>query len=79
MIIIEIKEKHGLTTTRTFERIIPKRSKYAVSPAIKGKKKIINYNIAECDVNEKEFVKSKSMKDLLGVNVVRSCMKIHDE
>ncbi len=47
--------------------------------AIKGKKKIINYNIAECDVNEKEFVKSKSMKDLLGVNVVRSCMKIHDE
>ena len=47
--------------------------------AIKGKKKIINYSIAECDFKEKEFAKSKSMKDLLGVNVVRSCMKIHDE
>lgn len=47
--------------------------------SIKGKKKIINYNIAENDLKDKDFIKSKSMKDLLSANVVRSCMKIHDE
>ena len=53
MIMIKFKEKHCLTTAGTFERVITKRSKDAITPAIERKK---NLPLFFCDGKINLFV-----------------------
>lgn len=54
MIMVEIKKKHCLAATRACKRIIAKRGKGKISPAIKGKK---NSSFFLCDCQTYLFVR----------------------